>query len=175
MTIGDAAQAAEPPVRPVSVRPSRDADVAAMLDIYLHHIRNGVDPRYAGDIETPDAEDIKRRRKTMQRRRMPHIVAEQGGVVVGYAYAVPFRKRPAYRYRVKHSIYVHNAHLHRGIGRQLMTAADRRLRGGGLPADDRLYRRRQRSLARDPRTLRLPPRRLSARRSATSSATGRIR
>ena len=106
----------------VSVRPSRDSDVTAMLEIYLHHIRNGVDPRYAGDIETPDAEDIKRRRKTMQRRRMPHIVAEQGGAVVGYAYAVPFRKRPAYRYCVKHSIYVHNSHLHRGVGSQLMTA-----------------------------------------------------
>ena len=44
------------------------------------------------------------------------------GVVVGYAYAVPFRKRPAYRYCVKHSIYVHNDHLHRGIGRALMGA-----------------------------------------------------
>jgi phosphinothricin acetyltransferase len=119
MTIEEAAQAA---VRPISVRPSRDADVPAMLAIYLHHIRHGVDPRQAGDIETPDADDIKRRRKSMQRRKLPHIVAEQSGVVLGYAYAVPFRKRPAYRYAVKHSIYVHNAHLHRGIGRLLMTA-----------------------------------------------------
>ena len=106
----------------VSVRASRDADVPAMLAIYLHHIRKGVDPRHVGDIETPDAEDIKRRRKSMHKRKMPHIVAEEGGVVLGYAYAVPFRKRPAYRYAVKHSIYVHNDHLHRGIGGRLMTA-----------------------------------------------------
>ena len=32
----------------------------------------------------------------MNRRKMPHLVAEEGGAVVGYAYAVPFRKRPAY-------------------------------------------------------------------------------
>ena len=42
--------------------------------------------------------------------------------MVGYAYAVPFRKRPAYRYTVKHSIYVRSDRLQAGIGRQLMTA-----------------------------------------------------
>ena len=66
----------------VFVRPSREADVPAMLAIYLHHIRNGVDPNYA----------------------------------------VPFRKRPAYRYTVKHSIYVRNDRLGRGIGRMLLAA-----------------------------------------------------
>ena len=63
----------------VMVRASRDSDVPAMLAIYLHHIRRGVDPDIAGEFETPDAEDIKRRRKTMQRRKMPHIVAEEAG------------------------------------------------------------------------------------------------
>ena len=117
-----AAERIEEGSRQIRVRSSREADVPAMLAIYLHHIRNGVDPRQAGDLETPDADDLKRRRKSMQRRKMPHIVAEQDGIVLGYAYAVPFRKRPAYRYCVKHSIYVHNAHLHRGLGRLLMTA-----------------------------------------------------
>ncbi len=114
--------AVEPEVQPINVRPSRDADVPAMLAIYLHHIKKGVDPAYTGDIEAPDAEDIKRRRKSMHRRKLPHIVAEENGAVLGYAYAVPFRKRPAYRYTVKHSIYVHNDHLRRGVGRLLMTA-----------------------------------------------------
>ena len=115
--------AAQTGSRPVAVRNSRDADVPAMLAIYLHHIRRGVDPDVTGEeFEPPNADDLKRRRKSMQRRKMPHIVAEEDGVVVGYAYAVPFRKRPAYRYCVKHSIYVHNDHLHRGVGRQLMGA-----------------------------------------------------
>ena len=104
------------------VRASREADVPAMLAIYLHHIRNGVDPSFAGDVETPDADDLRRRRKTMHRGRLPHLVAERAGVVVGYAYAVPFRKRPAYRYAVKHSIYVHPEHLGRGVGRLLLPA-----------------------------------------------------
>ncbi len=107
----------------IVVRDSRDADVPAMLAIYLHHIRRGVDPGVdTAAFETPDAEDIKRRRKTMHKRKMPHIVAEEAGVVIGYAYVVPFRKRPAYRYCLKHSIYVRNDRLQRGVGRMLMGA-----------------------------------------------------
>jgi len=45
-----------------AVRNSRDADVPAMLAIYLHHIRRGVDPGVDGDFEAPDVEDLKRRR-----------------------------------------------------------------------------------------------------------------
>jgi phosphinothricin acetyltransferase len=108
--------------RPVRVRNSRDRDVPAMLAIYLHHIRRGVDASVEGDFETPDADDLKRRRRSMNNRKMPHLVAEEAGAVVGYAYAAPFRKRPAYRYTVKHSIYVRSDRLHSGIGRQLMTA-----------------------------------------------------
>jgi len=106
----------------IIVRASRDADVPAMLSIYLHHIKKGVDPAFAGDFEAPDTEDLKRRRKSMRGRKMPHIVAEEAGRVIGYAYAVPFRKRPAYRYTVKHSIYVHQDHLGRKIGQMLMMA-----------------------------------------------------
>jgi L-amino acid N-acyltransferase YncA len=104
---------------PILVRPSTEGDVPAMLDIYSHHIQRGL-----GEVELEPLhpEDIKRRRKNMLKRRLPHLVAEQGGEVVGYAYAVPFRKRPAYRFAVKHSIYVHKDHLHSGIGRRLLPA-----------------------------------------------------
>ncbi len=120
-TGGTDEQQAEAP--PIIVRNSRDADVSTMLGIYLHHIRRGVEPDVETDFfETPDADDLKRRRKSMLRRKMPHIVVEENGVVVGYAYAVPFRKRPAYRYCVKHSIYIHSNHLRRGFGRKLMGA-----------------------------------------------------
>ncbi|TAJ83693.1 GNAT family N-acetyltransferase [Reyranella sp.] len=105
--------------RDVSVRPSTETDVPAMVAIYTHHITRGLGEF---DPEPMHADDIKRRRKNMLRRRLPHLVAERGGAVVGYAYAVPFRKRPAYRYAVKHSIYVHSEHLHSGIGRLLLPA-----------------------------------------------------
>jgi L-amino acid N-acyltransferase YncA len=106
-------------LREIIVRTSTEDDVAAMIAIYAHHIQRGLG---AFDVEPLHADDIKRRRKNMLKRRLPHLAAEQAGVVVGYAYAVPFRKRPAYRYAVKHSIYVHPDHLHSGVGRRLLPA-----------------------------------------------------
>ncbi len=81
----------------IRVRPSSEVDVPAMIAIYTYHIQHGL-----GDyeIEPFQSDDLKRRRKTMLKRRLPHLVADKDGKVVGYAYAVPFRKRPAYRYTV---------------------------------------------------------------------------
>lgn len=101
------------------VRPSTEADVPAMLEIYGYHIQHGLGPF---DIEPLHPEELKRRRKAMLKRRLPHLVAELNGAIAGYAYAAPFRKRPAYRYTVEHSIYVHKDFQGLGIGRRLLSA-----------------------------------------------------
>ncbi|OLP58224.1 GNAT family N-acetyltransferase [Xaviernesmea oryzae] len=103
----------------VVIRPSKDGDVEAMLAIYRRHIRQGVEAG-VDEGDTPEPDDLRDRRKNLKNRRLPHLVATRGGEVVGYAYVVLFRKRPAYRYTVKHSIYVHHQHLGQGIGRLLM-------------------------------------------------------
>jgi L-amino acid N-acyltransferase YncA len=105
--------------QPVIVRPSRDSDVEAMLAIYRHHIRRGVEES-VDDSGTPEPEDLHDRRKNLRSHGLPHLAATCGGEVVGYAYVVLFRKRPAYRYAVKHSIYVHHDHLGRSVGGLLM-------------------------------------------------------
>jgi L-amino acid N-acyltransferase YncA len=105
----------------VAVRPTRDDDVEAMLAIYRHHIRRGIEDDI-DDNGTPRPDDLRDRRKNLRNRRFPHLAATHEGKVVGYAYVVLFRKRPAYRYTVKHSIYGHHAHLGRGVGRLLMQA-----------------------------------------------------
>jgi phosphinothricin acetyltransferase len=107
--------------QPVVIRSSRDDDVEAMLAIYRHHIRHGIEEGI-DDHGTPEPDDLRERRKNLRNRRLPHLVATDGGEVVGYAYLVLFRKRPAYRYAVKHSIYIHHQHVGRGIGRLLMQA-----------------------------------------------------
>jgi phosphinothricin acetyltransferase len=107
--------------QPILVRPSRDGDVEAMLAIYRHHIRRGIEPDVI-DTSAPEPDDLRERRKNMRSRRLPHVVATSGDTVVGYAYAVLFRKRPAYRYTAKHSIYVHHEHQGRGIGGILLQA-----------------------------------------------------
>jgi phosphinothricin acetyltransferase len=47
-------------------------------------------------------------------------VAEIGGAMMGYAYAGPYRARPAYRYTVENSIYIAPDAQRRGIGRALI-------------------------------------------------------
>jgi len=116
MQTTDPAPADQPPVL---VRPSRDSDVEAMLTIYRHHIRRGIEDS-VDDSGTPEPDDLRDRRKNLRSHRLPHLVATSGGEVVGYAYVVLFRKRPAYRYTVKHSIYVHREHIGRGVGRVLI-------------------------------------------------------
>ncbi|MGV2123172.1 N-acetyltransferase family protein [Agrobacterium vitis] len=101
------------------IRPSRDADVEAMLAIYRRHIRRGLDEG-VDDSDTPEPDDLRERRKNLKSKRFPHIVATIDGAVVGYAYVVLFRKRPAYRYTVKHSIYVHHDHIGKRVGSQLL-------------------------------------------------------
>src|SRR3546814_15329922 len=98
-----------------------------MLDIDTRHIQRGM-----GDlvIEPADPDDIKKRRKNMLRKRLPHLAAECDGRIVGYAYAVPFRKRPAYRYTVKHSSYNHPDFVGVGLGPRPIRSAICRERGG---------------------------------------------
>jgi L-amino acid N-acyltransferase YncA len=103
----------------VIVRPSCEGDVEAMLAIYRHHIRRGVEDGVEDNgMLQPD--DLRDRRKNLRDRRFPHLVATLRGDVIGYAYVVLFRKRPAYRYTVKHSIYIHHAHVGGGVGRLLL-------------------------------------------------------
>jgi L-amino acid N-acyltransferase YncA len=106
----------------ILVRPSTDDDVPAMLAIYRHHIERGVGDLGTFEPEPLREDDLKQRRKNMKKHRLPHLVAERDGVVAAYAYAVPFRKRPAYRFTLKHSIYVHPDYVKAGIGRTLLPA-----------------------------------------------------
>jgi L-amino acid N-acyltransferase YncA len=105
----------------VVVRPSRDADVDAMLAIYRSHIRRGIE-NGVDNGGTAEPDDLRQRRKNLYNHRLPHLAATFRGEVIGYAYVVHFRKRPAYRFTAKHSIYVHHEHQGRGVGRLLLQA-----------------------------------------------------
>lgn len=48
------------------------------------------------------------------------LVAEDDGDVVGYAAISPYRERAAYATTVEDSVYVHDAHHGRGVGRALL-------------------------------------------------------
>jgi L-amino acid N-acyltransferase YncA len=52
---------------------------------------------------------------------LPFLVASEGGVIAGYAYAGPWRRKPAYRTTAEDSIFVAPGHTGRGVGRLLLT------------------------------------------------------
>jgi phosphinothricin acetyltransferase len=76
----------------------------------------------AFEIEPPDAAEIDRRRSEIVQNGLPYLVAASGHRILGYAYAAPYRPRPAYRYSVEDSIYIDPAETGRGIGKLLMAA-----------------------------------------------------
>jgi phosphinothricin acetyltransferase len=156
----------------VVVRPSRDSDIEAMLSIYRRHIRRGIEEG-VDDSGTPELENLHDRRKNLRNHRLPHLVATSGGEVVGYAYVVQFRKRPAYRFTAKHSIYVHHAHQRHGVGRLLLQELIDTCAASGF-RQMILYRRRQYRLARPPREVRLPQGRACCLASPIATAAGPI-
>ncbi|HRP28332.1 MAG TPA: N-acetyltransferase family protein [Burkholderiaceae bacterium] len=102
---------------PLTIRPSEARDVAAITAIYAWHVHHGSG---TFELDAPDAAETARRRDDVLGKGLPWLVAEQRGRVVGYAYANPFRARPAYRFCVEDSIYLDPAAQGRGIGRLLL-------------------------------------------------------
>lgn len=100
-------------------RPSTPADIPAITAIYAHYVRTSVS---TFELEPPEADELARRRRAVIDAGLPHVVVESGGVVLGYAYASPYRPRKAYRFAVEDSIYIHHEHTRKGLGRVLLAA-----------------------------------------------------
>ena len=101
----------------VTIRASRDDDLDAIAAIYAHHVRHGT---ASFETEPPPVEEMRRRRADILARGFPYLVAESEGAVVGYAYAGPYRPRPAYRDTVEDSIYLRPGAAGRGVGTALL-------------------------------------------------------
>jgi phosphinothricin acetyltransferase len=108
---------AAPVQETVVVRAAAAGDAERMAAIYAHHVRHGA---ATFETEPPPAEEIERRRAGVAAHGLPWVVVACGGEVAGYAYAAPFRLRPAYRFTVEDSIYLDPAWMGRGLGRLLL-------------------------------------------------------
>ncbi len=99
------------------IRPATTADISAITCIYAHAVENGT---ASFELEAPDDGEMRKRMQTLHNSNFPYFVAEIDNVIVGYAYASPYRTRPAYRYTVEDSVYV-APHIHRhGVGKALL-------------------------------------------------------
>ena len=110
-----------------SIRPVSPSDAARICAIYNHYVRE--------TVITFEEEPVSEREMTERigdaSAKWPWFVAEDSGVVVGYAYATNWKTRSAYRFAVESTVYIARDHTGHGVGTELYRALIAALRDRG--------------------------------------------
>jgi L-amino acid N-acyltransferase YncA len=112
-----------------TIREATRADLPRIAALYGREVLNGT---ATFELDPPGRDEMARRFAAVKRHDLPWLVARVDGAFAGYAYASPFRPRPAYRYGVEGSIYVEEAMRGHGVGRALLETLVERVRTMGL-------------------------------------------
>ncbi len=129
------------------IRPVRLEDAEAIATIYAWHVLNGT---ATFEIVPPMAAEMADRISVISAKKSVYLVAEEEGHILGYAYATPFRDRPAYQFTCEDSIYLDHEARGRGLGSILLAALIKEAEavgfrqmigvvGGGEPASIALH------------------------------------
>ena len=114
------------------VRMANTQDAEAVVAIYNHYVVNTV---VTFEEEPVLAGDMARRMEDVFASSLPWIVADDdGGRVVGYAYATKWKARAAYRFSVETTVYLADGNAHKGLGTRLYTELFRLLKERGIHA-----------------------------------------
>lgn len=98
----------------LTIRPAR-----IFHRIYAHAVEHGT---ASFELTPPNEAEMARRMTHLLDSNFPYLTAETDGVCCGYAYAGPYRARPAYRWTLEDSVYIAPDTHRRGIGRALLVA-----------------------------------------------------
>ena len=101
------------------VRAAVPADAEPVAAIFAHYVATSV---ATFEEVAPTAADWRWRLDDLAARNLPFLVAEAEGdrSVCGFAYASPWRPKPAYRHTVEDTVYLSPGHTGRGIGSALL-------------------------------------------------------
>lgn len=109
------------------IRDAAAEDLGAIARIYAHHVSHGL---ATFEEVPPTIGELRSRRTAILDAGLPYLCAELHGEVAGYAYAAPYRPRPAYRYTIEDSVYVEAGLRGLGLGRALLAALIARCEAG---------------------------------------------
>lgn len=110
----------------MKIRAATAEDAAACAAIYAPYV---TDTAISFETEPPTPAEMGERIAAAERTHAWLVLEdlESGGRVVGYAYAGPWRSRPAYRRTCETSVYIEAGSRRRGSGRALYEALLARL------------------------------------------------
>lgn len=112
----------------MNIRIAAESDAEKILAIYAPYVKQTA---ITFEYEVPSVEEFAGRiRHTLE--RYPYLAAEEGGKILGYAYAGPFHAREAYDWAVETSIYVDQGRKGAGIGGRLHRALEAVLKEQGI-------------------------------------------
>jgi L-amino acid N-acyltransferase YncA len=109
----------------MEIRDANMTDAAAIAAIYNHYVLNSV---ISFEEEAVADADMAQRIAGVQGDTLPWLVMDDGGMVVGYAYATKWRVRHAYRHSVETTVYLDAGQVGAGLGSRLYGALLERLR-----------------------------------------------
>ena len=101
------------------VRAAVPADAESVAAIFAHYVATSL---ATFEEVAPTAADWQQRLDDLTARNLPFLVAEaeRDGSVCGFAYASPWRPKPAYRHTVEDTVYLSPGHTGCGIGSALL-------------------------------------------------------
>ncbi len=107
----------------MTIRPATVSDATALLNIYAYYV---LETAVTFEYDVPSAAEFVRRIETIS-ARYPYLVLEDGGEVLGYAYAGPFKGRAAYDWAVETTVYLRRDARGKGYGAKLYAALEKEL------------------------------------------------
>jgi L-amino acid N-acyltransferase YncA len=113
------------------VRAADPADAGQVAAIFAHYVATSV---ATFEEVAPAAADWRRRLGELTALNLPFLVAEAGRdpAICGFAYASPWRPKPAYRHTVEDTVYLAPERAGMGIGTALLTELLRRCAERGV-------------------------------------------
>jgi L-amino acid N-acyltransferase YncA len=99
------------------LRAATTGDLPAITAIYAEAVLHG---SASFELTPPTEAEMDQRMEALVAAGFPYLVAILEGAVIGYAYAGPYRARPAYRFTVEDSIYLDASARGRGVGKRLL-------------------------------------------------------
>ena len=99
---------------PITIRLATPDDAEQVQAIYAPYCHTPI----SFEMEPPSVEEM-RGRLAKVLGQYPWLLCENGGEVLGYAYATQHRERAAYRWSVDTAVYVRQGRQRQGIGRAM--------------------------------------------------------